>query len=229
MSRFAWPHHWRARATPANISSLVHRQSSVTHHLTLLFKQKDKCACLRRKLKIGRHKSYPTMASGYCCRSSSASPPAPRWCHGPWYSSHWTRTTWRVLITFGWAAKRSAPRAHQRGGTLGCCTTGCATPLHTSCSRTLTQRQQQPSSQRTRIHGMSVATYVVGWASGGWWAGRCDGTIVGCGAQNNPRVTVGDDHEVPCLTMDSAVQPLWTASKRRLRRSLPYTAAHAAT
>jgi hypothetical protein len=26
--------------------------------------------------------------------------------------------------------------------------------------------------------------------------------------------------------MDSAVQPLWTASKRRLRRSLPYTAAH---
>jgi hypothetical protein len=30
----------------------------------------------------------------------------------------------------------------------------------------------------------------------------------------------------PCLTMDSAVQPLWTASKRRLCRSLPYTAAH---
>jgi hypothetical protein len=26
--------------------------------------------------------------------------------------------------------------------------------------------------------------------------------------------------------MDSAVQPLWTASNRRLRRSLPYTAAH---
>ncbi|PWZ07379.1 hypothetical protein Zm00014a_027207 [Zea mays] len=33
----------------------------------------------------------------------------------------------------------------------------------------------------------------------------------------------------PCLTMDSVVQPLWTTSKRRLRRSLPYTAAHAAT
>ncbi|PWZ46339.1 hypothetical protein Zm00014a_024687, partial [Zea mays] len=30
----------------------------------------------------------------------------------------------------------------------------------------------------------------------------------------------------PCLTMDSAVQPLWTTSKRRLRRSLPYIAAH---
>jgi hypothetical protein len=27
----------------------------------------------------------------------------------------------------------------------------------------------------------------------------------------------------PYLTMDSAVQPLWTSSKRRLRRSLPYT------
>ncbi|PWZ46176.1 hypothetical protein Zm00014a_010081 [Zea mays] len=33
----------------------------------------------------------------------------------------------------------------------------------------------------------------------------------------------------PCLTMDSAVQPLWTASNRRLRRSLLYTAAHAVT
>jgi hypothetical protein len=37
-----------------------------------------------------------------------------------------------------------------------------------------------------------------GWASGGWWAGRRDGAVVGCGAQNNPRVAgVGDDHEVP--------------------------------
>ncbi|PWZ05416.1 hypothetical protein Zm00014a_043332 [Zea mays] len=33
----------------------------------------------------------------------------------------------------------------------------------------------------------------------------------------------------PCLTMDSAEQPLYTASKRRLRRSLSYIAAHAAT
>jgi hypothetical protein len=31
-----------------------------------------------------------------------------------------------------------------------------------------------------------------------------------------------------CLTMDNAVQPLWTVSKRRLRRSLSYTVAHAA-
>jgi hypothetical protein len=70
-------------------------------------------------------------------------------------------------MTLGWAAKRSAPQAHQRGNTPGRCTTRCATPLHTSCSRTLTQRQQWSSSQRTRIHGRSVATYVVGWASGG--------------------------------------------------------------
>jgi hypothetical protein len=27
----------------------------------------------------------------------------------------------------------------------------------------------------------------------------------------------------PCLTMDSAVQPLWTVSKQRLRQSLSYT------
>jgi hypothetical protein len=38
---------------------------------------------------------------------------------------------------------------------------------------------------------------VVGSTSGGWWAGRRDGAVVGCGAQNNPRVAgVGDDHEV---------------------------------
>jgi hypothetical protein len=71
-------------------------------------------------------------------------------------------------MTLGWAAKRSAPRAHhQRGSTPDRCTTGCATPLHTSGSRTLTQRQQRPSSQRTRIHVRSVATYVAGRTSGG--------------------------------------------------------------
>jgi hypothetical protein len=72
------------------------------------------------------------------------------------------RTTWRVPMTLGWAAKRSAPWAYQRGSTPSRCTTGCATPLHKSCSRTLTQRQQQQSSQRTRIHGRSVMTYVGG-------------------------------------------------------------------
>jgi hypothetical protein len=59
---------------------------------------------------------------------------------------------------------------------------------------------QRPSSQRTRIHGRSVATYVAGWALGGRWVGRHDGAIVECGAQNNPRVAdVGDDHEAPLL------------------------------
>jgi hypothetical protein len=57
-----------------------------------------------------------------------------------------------------------------------------------------------------------------------------DGVVVECDAQNNPRVAdVGDDHEVPCLMMDSAEQPLCTASKRRLCWSLSYIAAHAAT
>jgi hypothetical protein len=155
--------------------------------------------CLRRELKAGSTKATPTMASGHCCRYSS--PLAPRGRHSPWYSSRRTRTTWRVPMTLGWAAKRSAPRAHQRGSTPSHCTTGCATPLHTSCSRTLTQRQQRPLSQRTRIHGRSVATYVAGWSSGGWWAGQRDGVVVGCGAQNNQRVAgFSDDHEVP-LTM----------------------------
>jgi hypothetical protein len=42
-----------------------------------------------------------------------------------------------------------------------------------------------------------------------------------------PRIT----RESPMLatTMDNAVQSFWTDSKRRLRRSLSYTTAHAAT
>jgi hypothetical protein len=70
-------------------------------------------------------------------------------------------------MTLGWTSRRSAPRAHQRVSTSGRCTTGCTTPLHTTYSRKFTQRQQRPSSHRTRIHGRSVATYVAGWASGG--------------------------------------------------------------
>jgi hypothetical protein len=41
---------------------------------------------------------------------------------------------------------------------------------------------------------------VVGWASGGRWARRRDGIVVGCGVQNNPRVVdVGDNHEASLL------------------------------
>jgi hypothetical protein len=41
---------------------------------------------------------------------------------------------------------------------------------------------------------------MAGWASDGRWAGRRDGAVVGCGAQNNPRVAdVGNDHEVSLL------------------------------
>jgi hypothetical protein len=41
---------------------------------------------------------------------------------------------------------------------------------------------------------------MVGWASGGRWAGRRDDVVVGCGVQNNPRVIdVGDNHEAPLL------------------------------
>jgi hypothetical protein len=48
MPRFAWSHHWRARATSAGRSSLVHRQSSGTHHHTRLLKQKGKCVFAKR-------------------------------------------------------------------------------------------------------------------------------------------------------------------------------------
>jgi hypothetical protein len=66
-------------------------------------------------------------------------------------------------MTLGWAARQSAPRAHQQGSMPDRCTTGCATPLHTTCSITLTRRQQRPSPRRTRNHGRSVATYMAGW------------------------------------------------------------------
>jgi hypothetical protein len=49
----------RFTLTPAGRSSLIHYQSSGTHHHTRLLKQKSKCMCLRRELKVGRHKSYP--------------------------------------------------------------------------------------------------------------------------------------------------------------------------
>jgi hypothetical protein len=61
LPRFAWSHHWRSRPTTVGRSCLVHRQSSGTHQHTHLLKQKGKCVCvcLRRELKVGRHKSYP--------------------------------------------------------------------------------------------------------------------------------------------------------------------------
>jgi hypothetical protein len=136
--------------------------------------------------------------------------------------------TWQVPMTLGWSARRSAPQAHQRGSTPGRCTTGCATPLHTSCSRTLTQRQQRSSSEPTRIYGRSVATYVAGWLQ---VDDKLDGVIAPSLdvvlRTTRESLTLVTTMRSPCLMKDSAVQPFWTVSKRRLCR-LSYTAAHAA-
>jgi hypothetical protein len=51
MPRFAWSHHWRARATPAGRSSLVHCQSSGTHHHTRLLKQKKQVYVFAKRIK----------------------------------------------------------------------------------------------------------------------------------------------------------------------------------
>ena len=51
MPRFAWSHHWRARATPAGTSSLVHCQSSGTHHHTRLLKQKKQVYVFAKRIK----------------------------------------------------------------------------------------------------------------------------------------------------------------------------------
>jgi hypothetical protein len=59
------------------------------------------------------------------------------------------------------------------------------------------------------LHGLIIVEHVTRFDLGGRWAGRRDGVVVGCGVQNNPKVAdVGADHEVSCLTIDSAVQPL---------------------
>ena len=51
MSRFAWSHYWRARATPTGTSSLVHCQSSGTHHHTRLLKQKRQMHVFAKTIK----------------------------------------------------------------------------------------------------------------------------------------------------------------------------------
>jgi hypothetical protein len=51
MPRFAWSHHWRAHATPAGRSSLVHYQSSGRHHHTRLFKQKKQVYVFAKRIK----------------------------------------------------------------------------------------------------------------------------------------------------------------------------------
>jgi hypothetical protein len=51
MPRFAWSHHWRARATPAGTSSLVHCQSSGTHHHTRLLKEKRQVYVSTKRIK----------------------------------------------------------------------------------------------------------------------------------------------------------------------------------
>jgi hypothetical protein len=117
---------------------------SGTHHHTRLLKQKGKCVFAKRiKVKMAQKlpRRWRWWRTSHCYQSSSVSPPTPRWRHSPWYSSHRTHAIWRVLMTLGWAARRSAPHAHQWGTTPDRCTIGCATPLHTSFSRTLTQCQ----------------------------------------------------------------------------------------
>jgi hypothetical protein len=118
-------------------SYIVSHQARTAIHACL--NKKNTSVCLRRELKTGQHKSYPDDGEWSLLSVLLCSPPAPRWRHNPWYSSRRTHATWWVPMTVGWAAKWSALRAHQRGSTPGRCTTGYATPLHTSCSRTLTQ------------------------------------------------------------------------------------------
>jgi hypothetical protein len=106
---------------PTGRSSLVHRQSSSTHHHTRLLKQKDKCVCLRRELKAGRHKSY--LDGGEDDELVIAVGPPLR------HLRH--RDDAKVLDILvverardmtstndsGWATRRSASQAHQRGST----------------------------------------------------------------------------------------------------------------
>jgi hypothetical protein len=77
MPRFSWSHHWRARPTPVGRSSLVHRQSSGTHHHKRLLKQKNKCV-------------FAKIIKGRPAQQLS------RWWWG-WQTDHWCRSSPRHL------------------------------------------------------------------------------------------------------------------------------------
>jgi hypothetical protein len=144
MPRFVWSRRWRARPTRAGRSSLVHRQSSGTHHHTRLLKQKGKCVCLRRELKACRHKSYSdgseddklVIAIGPpLCRLRRRDDATVLDIVVAEHARH--RESRRLLA-------RLPDKVHPElisEVVPDRCTTGCTTPLHTSCSRTLTQRQ----------------------------------------------------------------------------------------
>jgi hypothetical protein len=114
-------------------------------------------AVLKARLITGRARASPTGLNS--CRARHAL--RARLSPGPLKS---VSCRARVVLKICASCRANGPRAFWTsiGSAPSHCTTRCATPLHTSCSRTLTQRQQRPSSQRTRIHGRPVATYVAG-------------------------------------------------------------------
>jgi hypothetical protein len=196
-------HHWTTRPTPTGRSSLVHHQSSSTHHHMCLLKQKRQVFVFAKRIKGRPAQKLP-----------------PRWrddelviAIGPplRHLQCWDDVTVLDIVVidrarhgeYQWLLAGLPDKVHP--GLISEVVHLVVVPpdtllLYIHHVREHSQCQQRPSSQRTRIHGRSVVTYVAGWALGGRWAGHRDGVVVGCCAKNNPRVAdVGDDHEVPLL------------------------------
>jgi hypothetical protein len=148
-------------------SYIVSHQTRTTIRACL---NKKKIVCLRRELKADRYKSYPTVT-----RMTNWSLPI-----GPPLRHLRRRDETTVLdIVVIERARHGESRRLLVGlpdevhpGLISEVVHPAVAPpdallLCTSCLRTLTQHQQWSSSQCTRIHGRSIATYVAGWALGG--------------------------------------------------------------
>jgi hypothetical protein len=130
-------------------------------------------------------------------------------------------------MTLGWTAKRSAPGLISE-----------VVPLAVAPSDTLLlyihhvrgHSHNVSNGRRPSAQEFMADQWRLTWQVGLQVDDELDG-VMAAASYAVPRTTRESSTTMrsPSLTMDSAVQPLWTASKRRLRRSLSYIAAHTAT
>jgi hypothetical protein len=231
MPRFAWSHHWRACVTPAGRSSLVHCQSSGTHHHTHLLKQKRQVYMFAKRIKGRSAQKLPrrwrvviavsTPLRHLCCQYDAIVLDIvviERARHGEyrWLLAGLPNEVHPGLISEVVHLAVASPdvlllyihlvRIHSHNVSNDC----------------------RPSAQE-----FMADQYWLTWQVELQVDNELDG--VTAPLSDAVRRTTRESPALAttmrslCLKMDSAVQPLWTASKHRLRWSLPNTATHAAT
>jgi hypothetical protein len=130
-------------------------------------------------------------------------------------------------MTLGWAAKRSAPRLISKVVSL--VVTPPDTLLlyihHVRGHSHNVSNDRRPSAQEFMADQWRLT-----WQVGLQVDDELDGVMTSSSdAVSRTTRESPTTMRSPCLTMDSAVRPLWTASKRRLCRSLLLTTAHTTT